>query len=379
MRLLLCFALLLLNQKSLAAKDKPELIRLKSVERLAEDYEKTKKNLIQDEVKQRQILSSLFEINKKMKKIVTEQGDLVQERLLVESTTKELAARILELEEKLKSQKSLMRERLSAIYKLGGQGVARMLFASTNSAQLERNLKILGIIAKRDLEIIKGYSIIVNELGSKRIKFTQRLAHLKKLESNIKKTEALLISENALKNKFLDKIRKSKQFALIKLNGLREKSAQLNTNDDSGVLDLLFRPSFFEQKGHLEAPVVGRITQGFGIIRDQEHNVSWSHKGIFISTDFSTNVHSVFDGKIAFIGHIPGHGQTVIVDHGDHYYTVYGHTENVSVKLGDEIKKNQIIAKSGATSEEHGSGIYFEVRHFSEPADPKQWIKGTAL
>lgn len=349
------------------------------IQKLAEDLEKTKKNLVEDEEKQRVVMSSLFEINRKMRKIVTDRGNMVQERMVLESTTKELASKILELETKLKEQKSWMRERLVAIYKLGGQGIARILFSSKSSAQLERNLKILGIVAKRDLDLIKNYSETVQDLEIKKSKFVKRLAKIKKLENKIKEQEGRLAVENTSKNKILEKIRQSKKYSLTKLSGIREKTTQISEQDDTGVLDLLFRPSFFEKKGTLISPVQGLIVQNFGIVRDEEFNVSWPHKGIFYSAPEGQPIKSVFEGIVSFVGDVPGFGTTVIVDHADHYYTVYGFTKNIKVKLGDEIKSNQEIAVTGFAKEQNLSGLYFEIRHFSEPYDPTTWLKGNTL
>lgn len=353
-------------QQGIAAVEVSE----KKVEKLAEDLENTKKTIINEEVKQRKIMSALFDINRKMKRIVSERSDLVQERMLLESTTQELAKKIDGIDTKLKTQKSFLRERLSAIYRFGGQGVARLLFSSANSTQLERNLKVLGMVAKRDLDLIKDYSTSVKELEKKKSRLTQRLAHLKKIETTIRSKEERLTVENNTKNRILDAIRKSKKFALMKLNGLREKSMHLALNDETGVLDLLFRPSFFEQKGMLPPPVTGKVIQGFGLLREDQHSVVLPHKGVLYKTGEGSKVKSVFAGTVAFVGSLAGYGKTLVIDHGDHYYTVYSHTDSISVGEGDEVAQNQIIASSG-------EGLYFEVRHFSEPYDPSSWIKGT--
>jgi len=350
-----------------------------SMEKLAKDYHHTKEALVQDEVHQRKVMSSLFQINKKMKKIITERADLVQESMVTESVARELAEKVLILEQKLKDQKALMRERLMAIYKFGGRGLARMLFSSTSSAQLERNLKVLGIIAKRDLDLIKDYSRNMKDLESKKTKFTNRLARLKKLEKRIQVQETQLTKENTHKTKLLDDIRRSKAFRLTKLSGLRAKTDQLIANDDTGALDLLFRPSIFEQKGKLPPPVAGAILRGFGIVRDPEHNVSWAHKGVFISTPAGSKIRSIFDGKVSYVGEVPGFGKTIIIDHGDHYYSVYGYSRLSLVAEGMEVKQNHIIAESGIKADENESGLYFEIRHFSEPYDPRQWLKGKHL
>jgi murein hydrolase activator len=339
--------------------------------KLASELESARKSIVEDEVRSREVMSSLFEINRRMKKLVADKSNLEQERLLLESQTKELANRLLELEDRVSAQKVLMRERLSAIYKLGGQGLARILFASISSAQLERNLKILGIVAKRDLDLIKQYAVNVKELEVRRKRFSQRLAHLKKLESVISKKEKNLLTENNSKSMILASIKKSKTFNLKKFSQLRSRSEDLANNEERGFYDLLLRPSFFEQKGSLPYPIKGYITQAFGLIKDSKQNAIIPHKGLLIRAQAPTNVNSVFSGKVVWKGNISDFGNTIVVDHGDHYYSVYSHIQYPLVSVGDEVAQSQPIASISSLNQ----GLYFEIRHFSEPTNPLHWLK----
>lgn len=349
-------------------------------EKLAQEFQATKLKLQKDEVKQREILGNLYDIGKKMKKIVSDKADLEQDKLVVESTVRELAGKITQLDQKSKAQRALLHRRLSAIYRMGGQGLAQILFSTTSSSQLERNLKILGLIAKQDLDLIKDYSRSVNELQNRKRKFQIRWTHLQGVKEKIQNKEKGLLAENQLKNQILDKIRDSQDSKLSKLSNIKQKSLELAAmGDDSGLLDLLFRPSFSDQMGLLPKPIEGQMVQGFGLMKDEVHHLVLSHKGQFYSAPLGTVVKSVFSGRVAFSGDIAGFGKTLIVDHGDHYYSVYSHTRNPQVREGDEVQQLQTLAMSGRSGSGFGDGIYFEIRHFSEPADPKQWMKGSSL
>ncbi len=349
-------------------------------EKLVQEFQTTKSNLQKDEIRQREILGSLYDIGKKMKKIVSEKADLEQEKLSVESYVRELAGKITDLDRKAKIQRVLLRSRLSVIYKLGGQGVARILFSSSSSGQLERNLKILGLITKQDLDLIKDYSNAVKELEKRKQKFQIRWSHLRKVKKKIQGKEENLLAENQQKNKILQKIKNSQELKIDKLSSLRKKSLEFaGMKDESGLLDLLFRPAFSEQLGLLPKPIEGQVVQGFGLMKDEVHHVVLSHKGQFYSAPLGTLVKSIFTGRVAFTGEIEGFGKTLIVDHGDHYYSVYSHTRNIQVREGDEVQQLQTLAQSGRSGSGFGDGIYFEIRHFSEPADPKQWMKGSSL
>ncbi len=164
-----------------------------------------------------------------------------------------------------------------------------------------------------------------------------------------------------------------------KLKEIRKKSQLISKEDESGLLDLLFQPSFFEQKGQLPKPIQGSLAQGFGLIKDDFHKVVLSHKGHFYRAPAGTSVKSIFSGTVAFAGTVPGYGKTLIIDHGDHYYTVYSHNKELQVHEGESIQQSQVVALSGTAGKELGDGLYFEIRHFSEPSDPKAWMKGSTL
>lgn len=342
---------------------------------LAEDFEKTKQNLERAETKQREVLSALYQLNKKIKKIVTEKGSQSDKRVALEINIHNLALQVQELETKSRSQKTLLAERLKVIYKMGGQSMARMIFNSSSAAVMERNLKIMGIVAARDLDLIKSYTQDMKDLQSKKETLALRLKSLKSVENRIAQEEQNLLSEQNTKNKILDGLRKSKLFALHKINGLREKSLQINV-EDSGVLDPLFKPSFADQKGELPKPMDGNLVKRFGLEKNGERSYTLNHKGVFIGAAPGSPIKSVFDGTVSYVGTLPGFGQTLIIDHGDHYYTVYAHTDQVKVNVGQEITQAQVIASAGNPSSEDPSGLYFEIRHFSEPYDPQLWMKG---
>lgn len=345
------------------------------VDSLAKDFEAQKKRIEEAELKQRQVLSGLYQLNKKIKKLVTEKGELSQQKAFLEVNVRNLTTKVEELEQRSKEQRLVLAERLRAIYKLGGPSVARFLFSSSSSASLERNLKILGIVAARDLELMRNYRQDFEDLEKKRKTLAARLESMKSVEQKLSQQEVALRKEQELKGKILDGIRRSKMFALNKIHGLREKSLQFNL-EDAGLFDMLFKPSFADQKGQLPSPLQGVVTQKFGLIKGQDHPYTLTHKGVFISAAKGSPVKSVFGGKVSFVGELPGFGTTLIIDHGDHYYSVYSHAEDVKVATGDEIEQEQLLASVSDSSEDMHPGIYFEIRHFSEPYDPQQWMKG---
>jgi septal ring factor EnvC (AmiA/AmiB activator) len=353
------------------AKDGP-------LEKIARDLKIAKDNLEIQELKQRKVLTALYSINKNLKKLVTEKAELGQQKSLVELEILGLNKRIEDNGHQAESQKAQLTERLRAIYKLRGPTLARFLFAAKNSSDLERNLKILGIVAQRDLQLIKTYREATKDFEYRKRKLTQKLASLKEVEDNLQKYEIKLQQEVDQKNKILTGIRQSKMFTQDKIKDLKDKTLSYDLAD-TGLMDLLLKPSFEAQKGSLPRPVQGPVIKYFGLVKQSDQPYVLSNKGLLISAALGSPVRAVFSGIVSFVGTLPGLGQVLILDHGDHYYTVYGNNADVRVQLGQEVTQSQVIASSGRSSFDQQNGLYFEVRHFSEPYNPMEWVKGFSL
>jgi murein DD-endopeptidase MepM/ murein hydrolase activator NlpD len=66
----------------------------------------------------------------------------------------------------------------------------------------------------------------------------------------------------------------------------------------------------------------------------------------------------------------------LLVRHANGYVTVYAHAKELLVKVGDEIKRGQVIAKSGKTGDVDRPQIHFEIRKASAPVNPMPYLNG---
>ena len=335
---------------------------------LVESFQQSKQKLYEQEAKQRKVLSALYQINSKMKKLIADRGNIQRERSVLEDSTTKLSLRIAELDQKSIIQRSALSSRLRAIYRLGGQSLARLVFSAQSSSALDRELRIMGSLAKRDKQLVAEYLLTKKEVLKKRDRLANRLLKMKSLGEKLASREAALSEEQSQKEKLLMGIKRSQIFAKNELQTLRIQSQYAVNVEDSGVLDILFQQSFADRKGQLPSPIEAKVVSTFGIQKDPIYQYSYTQKGIQYQSTRQEKIKSVFQGKIAFSGILPGLGKTVIIDHGDHYFTVYGNLSEPAIVIGSAVKENQIIGTSDQ--------LYFEVRHFSEPYDPMLWMKG---
>lgn len=330
-----------------------------------------KQKIVEAEAEKRRILGSLYSIQKRMKKISNEKGKLTDQLFQAQDGVKSVAKVIAGLEKQISLEKVALRRRLRALYKMSGQGYVGIVFSRTSANDLDETLRFLKIVTDNDYKLIRSYRENIATYKVQKEKLKAQVEKLVAVEKKIKTQEGLLAVEQESKSKIVSELDKERSTSLATIKTLRRKTASLADSE----VDELLRPSIYEQKGTLPAPYVAKIAQEFGLIVDDRFRIKYSHKGWQYAPSLtSSEVTCVFDGTIAKAQWVPGYGTTVVVDHGDHYYSVYGHLSRLRVKAGDTIKKGQNFAET--TSEK---GLYFELRHFSEAENPARWITPSSV
>ena len=341
-----------------------------SIDGLKEKYIKVKESIVRNDTKQRLVMGKLYGLNSRIKKMSKKRGVISDKVMSANSNARLLANDINQLTKRIEQQRDLLSVRLRYIYKMGMNGKLQIIFSSSNAHDFDRNLKFLKILSNKDFALIKN----LNENLEKRIaqekKLKRQVAKLIKLKKSLKKQEGLLESEKKMKSRLLGRLRAQTAERLKKLKGIKRQAIQ----------DVL-EDSFFENKGELKKPIKGVLVKGYSLIQDEDFKYSIAHKGHFYQASIGTEVKAIYSGEVAFLGELPGYGKSIVLDHGDHYYSVYANLDRLMVKAGANIKTGDVIAQSAESKTGMGTGLYFEVRHFSDAIDPSPWLKfnNTAL
>ncbi|MCD8502781.1 MAG: M23 family metallopeptidase [Bacillaceae bacterium] len=114
----------------------------------------------------------------------------------------------------------------------------------------------------------------------------------------------------------------------------------------------------------------GRISSHYGKRRDPFTWRSSFHTGTDIAAPLNTPIFAAADGTVTFAGRNGGYGETIIIEHGNTYETLYAHLNRIDVEVGDEVSKGDIIGGMGTTGRSTGVHLHYEVKRNGDRVDP---------
>ena len=123
------------------------------------------------------------------------------------------------------------------------------------------------------------------------------------------------------------------------------------------------------------APMDSKITSDFGKARVYNDTLNGYHSGTDYRAKVGTPIKASNDGEVVLVKDRFYSGGTVILDHGHGIYTCYYHMSKFSVKMGERIKKAEVIGLSGVSGRVTGPHLHFSARVGGEQVDPLQLIE----
>jgi len=121
-------------------------------------------------------------------------------------------------------------------------------------------------------------------------------------------------------------------------------------------------------------PARGWVTSDFGVRRDPFDGQRRMHEGLDIATRTGTPVVATAAGIVREVGTEPGYGKLVVIDHGYGFSTAYGHNSRILVKVGQRLKRGDLIATAGNTGRSTGPHVHYEVRLNGMPVNPQKYL-----
>jgi murein DD-endopeptidase MepM/ murein hydrolase activator NlpD len=123
-------------------------------------------------------------------------------------------------------------------------------------------------------------------------------------------------------------------------------------------------------------PVSGPISSPFGMRTNPVTGKFVLHAGIDIAASSGMTVAAAATGRVIIAGWDDGgYGNMVVIDHGGHMSTLYGHMSQIFVGAGQDVERGQAIGAVGSTGHSTGPHLHFEVRVNGNPVDPMSYLR----
>lgn len=112
-------------------------------------------------------------------------------------------------------------------------------------------------------------------------------------------------------------------------------------------------------------PIEGPVLLGW------QRSGNAGHEGIDFGAKVGDRVVAAAAGKVIYAGDEPNRfGRLVVIDHGNAWYTAYGHLSRVTVKRGASVRAGERIGLAGDAGEAKRPELHFEIRQNQKPVDP---------
>ncbi len=299
------------------------------------------------------------------------------------------SAELILAEDNLAERRAVLERRLVDIYKRGPLYTFQALMAAESFGDLLSRYKYLYLTSQQDRALVADVEKLRNRVVQQR---NDLLDVRKQLDRTREEREAEFTKYTDLareRARRLQSLQRSAKSTERRLSELQKDEARLN-----GLLAALERARREEAArgairgtiagpgsittadlGKLDWPVEGAIVYRFG--RDTLPSggiIRWN--GVGIAAAVGTPVKAVAAGKVRLVGQFGTYGLTVVLEHGNGYYSVYSHLETTAVKLGANVQKGESIGGVGGANSDYGPHLHFEIRGENQTAlDPTTWLR----
>ena len=362
---------------------------------------------IEEEIKEKR--EELLKVSKEVE-VFQNEIDLIQEEVdKIEDEILKIEEEISIKEEKIENlikeqekQKVLLANRLRNYYKLDiSNQYLYMILSSENIFELLNKLYNITILMKIDRDLMKSNKESEENITLEKNAIEEYLKEeeirkndvvKKQIELIDKQSEFIVIKEKEEKQMYeLQALESEKNNLIVSLEGVQNSLQNqiedlLSYNEElQAELDRIFEdiengspdngatPESGNESGFLR-PVDGVITCEFGPRINPVTFEAGFHNGIDYAGNTGEAIRATKSGVVEYSGWIEGYGYTIILNHGDGIKSLYAHSSQLIVSVGNSVQQGETVALIGSTGMSTGPHLHFEIRVNGQPVDPFGYI-----
>lgn len=290
----------------------------------------------------------------------------------------EIGAEQARIRQRLADEQAALAEQIRMSYQAGPEEFARLLLSQQNPADVGRMLVYYDYLNRHRGDRIAAVDAELEQLAALAAENEQLGRELVRLRAEQQVRADRLEHEQAERRELLAGLRAEIESSGSRIERMRAEEAELEETIArlAEVLEGFAVTSgepFAARRGELPLPAAGRIGARFGDKRDEDGRVRW--EGLLIEADAGTEVRAIHHGRVIYAQWHTHMGLLMILDHGDGYWSLYGHNSALLRQADDQIRAGDIIAEIGNTGGRVEPALYFSILKDQEAIDPAGWMR----
>lgn len=361
-----------------------------AIQSLRNEIEATKKRIQSESRKEKSSVRRVSNLSEEVSLLQRLLKEIKKEEKLLVADISRTGKQIAQSEVELDTIRVRYARRLVKMYKKGQLSNLEKIFSSTSWRQAVYRTKYLKIISDLDQKTHNTIRSLLIEIGRQKLNLESALRKKRRLKRDREKTLSQVRDKKRREQRELTKIRRSqkdlKTYLTEKQAGVKQLEAIITKiREDIDRVERedrirrqqrsLKAKEFPKLKGQLAWPAEGRVITKFGRQWNPKLKTTTENPGIDIKGKPGSEVRVVLGGIVTTITFIRGFGTTIIVDHGNGFYTVYSHVTNVEINEDSEVRGGDVIAYMGDSGSINGSQLHFEVWGEGKILDPEKWLQ----
>lgn len=335
------------------------------VEEMKEQQEKVENQKEEVTEEKKSVMDEISELTVEISKYESEIAELNDKINELETSITSKETEIKELEKETEEKQELLIERLVAMYESGQTTYLDVLLSSEDMTTLISNYYRIKEIAEADQQVID--SIIQKQEETEKVKneLEEEKQEIKSSKSEVEQKNNSLQTAKATKQQKVNSLSAEEKELQAKIDEFEEaikdaqeeiRKATEEVQDNGSGYDGSFEGIFAWPLSNS----CNIITSVFGYRDSPTAGASSNHGAIDIAVNY-VPVYAPADGKVIIARYLSGYGNYIMIDHGNGYYTGFGHLSSYNVSQGQVVSRGQQIAVSGNTGVSTGPHLHYEV------------------
>jgi septal ring factor EnvC (AmiA/AmiB activator) len=359
----------------------------KALKKLSQELSQHRKQIETMKTQEQGVLNTLVFLEQDIQKTHKLINEMRKSQLMLNQSAEQHRVAIDSLEVEIAIQKSVMAKRVRVLYmrhKSSASPLVRLLNSNAGSQDL---LVYFRSVIEFDRNLVRNAKQTVGQHKHHEAQLSLKVQEMNRIRFLKEKEENELRYRRLDQTEYLDKLKKDRT---IQQRALKEFEANQKL-----ITKLIQQLEAKKKKEEAEArkkkipikteplqiaaknkcwPHRGTIISRFGNHRHEVLRTVTRNLGIEIRGTLGDQVSAAAPGTVAMVTKIQGRGSSVIIDHGNSYYTVYGHLNNIGVKEGQTVSRCQDIGLVGDEDSMNGAKLFFQVSAGIEAVDPLDWL-----